>query len=519
MESIDPCGNAELIRLLQQTFGSNDKFYDNAMASNNCRSHGNTANNTSTIHEDPDQNFLDLLEYLEDENDSSRDVIMDICAYVTPVIIVIGILGNMTSLFVFLSRRLRGLSASHYLAALSASDTVVLSTYVFMEWLNKGLPRLPGHHRIGIININGLCQIFLFISYTFRFVSVYLIIVFTIERYIAVCKPLQRRMICTRNFAKKLILVVVALGAAISLPKPLLSGIYKPHHYYTSDSQLATQPEVIDSQGQTKGHDLDEGHGSIFTGLMDTAQHNKFADDTFLDFFNPNGDKNHNNNRSQDTTATLQTAVLAGKFDDSPQQQQAMIHSDAVCMRNPRYDNVNIVLEVIYGMLIIAIPFLLLAFFNMLIMRRLIRRFRATHKLDISFRENRIRWEFSVMLLVVSSCFILLNIPYCIVWIRQYQYSIQPPSDPATIHTLSRAIYVAKTIFYLNYGINFFLYCLTGPYYRSVIRDWFYCLRHRGGSINRRGGGGHFANGGFYASASMRKFSQSASMSTQGTYV
>lgn len=104
-------------------------------------------------------------------------------AYVTPIIFFIGIVGNSLSLRVFLSKPMRKMSACYYLAALAASDIGVLMTYVLLEWLHLGLPLWPGGYQAPIITINGICHSFLFFSYTFRFLSAWLIVIFTIERY------------------------------------------------------------------------------------------------------------------------------------------------------------------------------------------------------------------------------------------------------------------------------------------------------------------------------------------------
>ena len=89
-------------------------------------------------------------------------------AYVMPVIFVIGIIGNMISLYVFSSRPLRLLSGSVYLSALSTSDLIVLLIYILLDWLNNGLPFWPGGHRLGVTNVQYVCQLFLYISYMFR---------------------------------------------------------------------------------------------------------------------------------------------------------------------------------------------------------------------------------------------------------------------------------------------------------------------------------------------------------------
>ncbi len=83
---------------------------------------------------------------------------------------------------VLCSRSLRKLSASVYLSAICVCDTCVLLTYVLLDWLNRGMRRWPGGAHVDVINHTGNCQAFLFLSYLFRFTSVWLIIVFTFER-------------------------------------------------------------------------------------------------------------------------------------------------------------------------------------------------------------------------------------------------------------------------------------------------------------------------------------------------
>jgi len=71
-------------------------------------------------------------------------------AYVTPFIILIGIIGNSISLRVFCSSRMRKMSASIYLASLAISDTFALLSYVFVEWLHRGMGRWPGGRSVNL---------------------------------------------------------------------------------------------------------------------------------------------------------------------------------------------------------------------------------------------------------------------------------------------------------------------------------------------------------------------------------
>ena len=110
---------------------------------------------------------------------------VSIYAYVTPFIIAIGIVGNLISLRVFMSRRMRKMSASLYLACLAVSDSCVLLTYVLFEWLQRGLPSWPGGHAYNLSSaFPGMCQLYAFSSYVFRFMSAWYIVAFNVERYI-----------------------------------------------------------------------------------------------------------------------------------------------------------------------------------------------------------------------------------------------------------------------------------------------------------------------------------------------
>ena len=144
-------------------------------------------------------------------------------AYLTPFIIIIWVFGNSVILAVFLSKAMRKMSASFYLGSLAFSDGSVLLTYVLIDWLKKGLFRWPGKLTLDLVSYQGICETFLFVTYGFRFLSVWLIVIFTLERYIGVCHPLHRRGICTNSFAKRAIICVIMASCLTSLYKPIIS--------------------------------------------------------------------------------------------------------------------------------------------------------------------------------------------------------------------------------------------------------------------------------------------------------
>ncbi|KAI0229879.1 hypothetical protein LSAT2_019712 [Lamellibrachia satsuma] len=129
---------------------------------------------------------------------------MDRCF--VPTLLLVGLVGNSLSFIVFMSRRLRRFSCSVYLAALAVSDNGLLLC-VFVSWA----PRIG----LDLLQRPGWCEAFVYLTYVFSFLSVWYIVIFTAERYVAVCLPLHRRRICTARRARTVV-AAVALFAALA---------------------------------------------------------------------------------------------------------------------------------------------------------------------------------------------------------------------------------------------------------------------------------------------------------------
>lgn len=131
--------------------------------------------------------------------------------YGTPTIIGFGCAGNILSVLVFFLTSLRQQSSSYYLAALGISDTCFL-VITFVEWL--------GLYNITLYHQSGYCQTFTYMSGVFSFLSVWFVVGFTVERFIAVQYPLKRQTMCSVRRAK-IVLVLLTLVASI-MNTPLL---------------------------------------------------------------------------------------------------------------------------------------------------------------------------------------------------------------------------------------------------------------------------------------------------------
>lgn len=308
-------------------------------------------------------------------------------SYCTPFILILGISGNILSLCVFLSENLRSLSASTYLAALSISDLLALVFYVMVEWLRRGLVYLEPDMKSRILFFDGnvVCQFQLYVSYISRLLSAWIVVAFTLERYIGVCWPLLRKDFCTKKGTKRIIGGIIASSAVGVLYKPILSAIYvsgEGNHYCTTD--------------------IDHG---------------------FLSF----------------------------------------------------------ILDSIYAILITMVPFVVIAILNIMIVRKLLSQRKKRKNRSIVTEESVKRLEFTIILLVVSFCFIALTVPFFVVWLRNFLtskhiYSTKDLTayEEPNVDYWQGVLYITRTIFYMNYCINFFLYIIAGAYFRREVKMLFF---------------------------------------------
>lgn len=170
-------------------------------------------------------------------------------AYFTPVILFVGLLGNVLSLLVFLSKNMRGMSASRYLAALSLADLCTLVFYVFCEWLLRGLVFITPGVKVTFLAIEGVCQAWLYFNYLSRFLSAWLTVCFTFERFVGVCMPFRRRHMGSLKGTMRIITSLVVTSAVLVAYKPFMSGVHTIHGETrcTSLQNLMHQSFIIDS--------------------------------------------------------------------------------------------------------------------------------------------------------------------------------------------------------------------------------------------------------------------------------
>lgn len=152
---------------------------------------GSNALDNITFYDGSLSEALEEFEFPEGQDvcPSIIDIVEFFNRFYIPVIIFVGLLGNLLSGVVFMTSHLKLRSSSYYLAALATVDFVFLFDLLVVYVSNETL--------FDLFNRNGWCQWIVYVSSVCSILSVWLIVAFTTERFIAVQYPLQRPHICT----------------------------------------------------------------------------------------------------------------------------------------------------------------------------------------------------------------------------------------------------------------------------------------------------------------------------------
>lgn len=128
-------------------------------------------------------NVTELLK-LQTQKSKEREIII---RYVAPLILSIGLLGNLMSGLVLLQRQMRKLSTNIYLAVLSITDITVLFSGLFLVWLSV----------VFEINIKTtsefLCKFMNLLAVSSSQFSSWLLVCVSVERFVVLRHPMKAR--------------------------------------------------------------------------------------------------------------------------------------------------------------------------------------------------------------------------------------------------------------------------------------------------------------------------------------
>lgn len=159
-----------------------------------------------------------------------KNILMHIC-------ITVGLMGNILTLVVLLEKRMRRASTTQYLAALTLFD----SFYLIGSFINNIELNYPNTKESNLIPF--LKLFFIPLTDFFGNTSPYLILMFTIERYLVVAYPLRSRYWCSPSRARKVIGLTILFCFMFTFPTFLENKI----KFNWSSATNSTVPELIPS--------------------------------------------------------------------------------------------------------------------------------------------------------------------------------------------------------------------------------------------------------------------------------
>ncbi|XP_020803885.1 uncharacterized protein LOC110180537 [Drosophila serrata] len=148
-----------------------------------------------------------------------------------PCVFVIGLLGNSVSIYVLTRKRMR-CTTNIYLTALAITDIAYLTFQLILSLQHYDYVK---YHCEIYWQLYG---IFVWLCDSSGYISIYIAVCFTIERFIAIRYPLKRQTFCTESLAKKVIAAVslfcllstlsTAFEHTIKVDWKLIDGAYQP---------------------------------------------------------------------------------------------------------------------------------------------------------------------------------------------------------------------------------------------------------------------------------------------------
>ena len=370
---------------------------------------------------------LDLLEEFDSGDLAFQRAISILHVYVLPVIILIGILGNTVSFLVYVGTpRLCRQSSSIYLAFLAAVDNVSLVS-VFVVWF--------GWVGIHIFHKNGWCQTILYCMYVCSFLSVWTVVSFTCERWIVVFHPLKRHRLCTRKRA-----IIVMSTLTVSALSFYTFSMFTTRVRYANDLPFCSQsPE--------------------YKGLLQVIS----SIDTICTVILPSIAIIIMN-----TGIGIKTCRYTNRRGNSPQPSQNSIDemfSNYSSHRNSETRPAPGTTSALSG---------------------------ASHSRVLVTANNRStsrQWRFFTRrqqtqlritraLLVVSSVFVLLNLPSYAFRIHAFVITIRQEAYEISLQAFIWQEFI-QFLYYINQSSNFFLYCACSRNFRFALKRLLYRFKGR----------------------------------------
>ncbi|XP_005181856.1 uncharacterized protein LOC101899002 isoform X1 [Musca domestica] len=416
-----------------------------------------------------------------------------------PCIFVIGVLGNSVSVYVLTRKRMR-CTTNIYLTALAITD---------IFFLTMGLLLSFQHYQYIHLHVKIYWELygtFTWLCDACAYISIYIAVCFTIERFIAIRYPLKRQTFCTESLAKKVIAAVTLFCLLstmstffehkASVQYRLLDPMGKPCSLNTESlpSSAPTSFHITEALAKPGGSFSNsiEGSGDV-TASGDVDIIMATSEDIVANYLKRSLQPQENeafpsivNIPSPDDVQLSPSMASVRDFDNQSQNESQALEPEDSCKNvtyysnglgilgnNDEYDRIwSYVSLIVY----VLVPLSVLSTFNcfLVVMVRRSNTLRGKMTNASSMRkpkdrpsstsvsqENRV----TITLIAVVVCFIICQLPWA-------AYLIVRLQNKDLDYNLQRVLgNVFNFLSALNAAANFFLYCVLSDKYRKTVRE------------------------------------------------
>ncbi|CAB3408558.1 unnamed protein product [Caenorhabditis bovis] len=392
--------------------------------------------NESSIESD-DETFMSLSSVISTIETSSYFLwLRQNSKHLLPIFCFVGILGNSMALILIRTNFwLRRLTSNIYLCTLSVSSCVFLVT-VIISWADTYL-KLPlyGESEIG-------CKTFTFIAHFSDFVCVWMISLISCDRMIVLFRPRLRRWVCTKTFARNMTIGTVLTSCVLYSWVFVFAGL---ESYGNENDQLYFCG--LSNDVDVFGYKVNQ-HYFFFT-LMDTAICTLLPAILIIIV------NSFSTYRYRQCMKIYSSGVLRVRFVRAPttQQQQLQLNNDTIQFEETTVKKYLLSTDNPHS--------------NLPTCSTQSRNCGKLRSSDL---------QLSRTLLIVTSTFVLLNVPSYAMRILQHIFN--PKS-----HLFHFILFVTYLIYYLHHAVLFYMYIFWSPQMKKQLKPTAmrllecYCLK------------------------------------------
>ena len=374
-------------------------------------------------------NYLDAFNKSGKESDESTEFLSStrhICFFATIAVIAIGLLGNCVTIFVFSQKRFRVNSSNIYLLCLAIIDSVFLIVHIFEDLLRQYEEiyqefnefDVSTNQMMNALNITDrfelACILINFLRYFLRFVSAYIIVAFTIQRLILIFMPLNNKL-KTKRSAWLVFWTVILASFFLNIWTPFLFSVEK-----NEDKRCDVVKEKSNLYFLIT---------IVYTTLIMLVPIVIVFVCNFLIIFRIKKEE-----------------IKRKELQIKKSITRAKRHDTSVIINHKTRDSAHFKLKPYY-----------------LPSKQIV------HNVCSKKAENS--KKLTKTLILISFSYAIFNLPYLISWCLFFYQSELNDADAAKKNYLFSAVQISKVLFILNYGLKFFIYCVTG---RSFLNQLYY---------------------------------------------